>query len=75
MFVISLVKKARDGPGVKLVNGSFMVVGGFDYPKEMPTEKCTLVGEQAIECVSQEPSLLDYDTPELFLVPDNFCQE
>ena len=61
----------REDHGVIFDGTYFLVAGG--YHDSYKTEKCRLTGS-TMTCQQQEPELYEYQTPELFLVPDDFCK-
>ena len=72
-FPAGRLSNARKGHGVTFFQGLFWVVGGQG---DLKTEKCALSSDQVI-CENHD----DYElnsfafTPELFIVPKQFCQK
>ena len=56
---------------IQLPDDNFLVFGGTG---SFATEKCTWDGDQ-LKCSAQDPTVYRYTAwPELFHVPDNYCQ-
>ena len=63
--------QGRYGHNAIVVQGEILVVGGL--PDALKTERCIETDGQ-IRCNDQEPELTNYRLyPELFAVPDNYC--
>ena len=75
------LKVPRRGHGAIYSSGKFLIVGGFGYDKTYSTEVCEWnkpdieqVKARKIKCKRTQPNLWGYwYTPELVLVPNNFC--
>ena len=66
------LKQARSRHNVIAIDESTVIVVGGRKTRE--TEVCTLTG-QKFTCVKQSPELTDYaEYPELFIVPQDYCQ-
>ena len=71
---------ARDGHGVIIQRGEFIIIGGVETKKSgaspivpMSTERCTLTGDK-INCVDVGPWLTNYwSYPEIMHVPHDYC--
>lgn len=64
----------RYGHGaIEFTEGQFLVVGGS---KEHKTERCSLIDENEVKCIMQEPTLSEYKHwPELLLIEDGHCSK
>ena len=71
---IGNLKNAREGHGVFIQRGEFIIVGGKSYgQKALSTERCTLKGD-VIKCKEIGPVLTSYeDYPEMMLVLHDYC--
>ena len=70
------LKRARNGHGVIIQDGEFVIVGGQDEngsDKPVFTERCTLQGDR-IQCAVVKPKLAKYrHYPEMIAVPHDYC--
>ena len=71
------LKNAREGHGVSIQRGEFIVVGGKNSEsngqKALSTERCTVKGD-VIKCTEIGPVLTSYeDYPEMMLVLHDYC--
>ena len=65
---LGYLNKARNGHGVIIHQGEFIIVGGY-----ADTERCILNGD-SVQCSTVDPELEGYYYyPEMMSVPENFC--
>jgi hypothetical protein len=60
----------REGHGAIVIDGEFLVVGGYsEFTWQMESERCAVWTDDQVGCTQQTPTLYYYTYwPELFLI-------
>ena len=72
--MVGRLMTARYGHGaIEFTDNQFLVVGGS---VEQKTERCSLMNENEMTCLMQEPTLIEYrHWPELLLIENGHCSK